>query len=299
MTKNASTEMESTIDIWSTSDLGIIMLLVAVIAATLYNFLFTVGWIQFIDRSIIIVPAIIGLMLHLNFYFKRTALKIVTATRPIVKRMTVNNNVTTSFALKRFIAALTIISFTVKKLYSTGVAAINFAFKKEDISFHIHAILASIYIYVLMGLSYNCRTIEAAYLSLMILATSFDHLNIAGGFICLAIIFVGIIIETLGLLLGTNIYYNNPATIIAVGFVVLIFCFSFLNDLHSHEIVYTAVILSIGTFTYDLVSSFVDMPDFVSRLLVYLFLTVSFLHFAANNHFIYYYYLRIHEYYGK
>ena len=298
MTNNASTEVEFTFDNCSTSDLGIVMLIVAVVAI-LCNFLFSIAWIQFFDQSIIIAPAIIGfgLMLHFNLYFKRTLLKIITAESVIVKRLKLNNNLSISFALNQFISALTIINVTVKIIYSTSDAAKNFVAKKPVISTHICAILASIY-YILMGLSYRCRTVEAAYISLMILTASFNHFKFAGGFVHL--LFVGIIFTVLGIVMGTtNVYYENADIIIAVNFVILIFCFIFSHDLHSSGIICIAITHSIATFTYDLISPFVDIPDFVTRLFFYLLLEVSILHFAANDHFMYYYYLRIHEYYSK
>ena len=92
------------------------MLMVAVAVATLYNFFFNIGWIQFAQRNIITVPVIIGLMLQSNLHFKRSALKLATATSPIVKRMTLNNVTTTNSVVQRTVMA--IIIFTVKTTYS-------------------------------------------------------------------------------------------------------------------------------------------------------------------------------------
>ena len=66
MTNDVSAKRGSDIENWSTSDLGIVMLMmIAVIVVIQYNFF--LNWIQFIGRNIIIVPAIIGLMLRFNF----------------------------------------------------------------------------------------------------------------------------------------------------------------------------------------------------------------------------------------
>ena len=48
MTNDVSTEMESDIENWSTSDLGIIVLMIAVIVVIQYTFFFNISWIQFI-----------------------------------------------------------------------------------------------------------------------------------------------------------------------------------------------------------------------------------------------------------
>ena len=116
MIEDESAELEIGIKNWSTFDLGIIMLMVAVAVATLYNFFFNIGWIQFAQRNIITVPVIIGLMLQSNLHFKRSALKLATATSPIVKRMTLNNVTTTNSVVQRTVMA--IIIFTVKTTYS-------------------------------------------------------------------------------------------------------------------------------------------------------------------------------------
>ena len=151
MTNDVSTERESDIENWSTSDLGIIMLMIAVIVVIRYNlFLNLISWIQFVERNIIIVPAIIGLMLQFNFYFKRTAMKIGIATSSIVKRTTMNNNVRINVVVKTFIAALTmIINLPVKRTYSITVAVKNFVVKNQMITFPVYILLIYMNFYAL------------------------------------------------------------------------------------------------------------------------------------------------------
>ena len=70
-------------------------------------------------------------MLQSNFYFKRAALKIAIELRtsPIIKTLALNN-VTTSFVVKRFIAALTTEHSVIKRLYLAGVTAVSFVVKE-------------------------------------------------------------------------------------------------------------------------------------------------------------------------
>ena len=280
--------MESTID---NSDLAIIMLMVAVYVVILYKFFFNIGWIQFIENNIHIVPAIIGLMLQFNFYFKRTALKIDKLISPIVKRMTLNSIARSPVV----IPALTIMSLTVKRTCSTTVAAINFVVKKPYICIPMFYALASIDCTLLFNLSYSSRTVEAACLSLMILTATLNHINFARGLICIVTSIFGIAPFVItGMLFGASIYHD-AVIIIAISFVILNVCFGVLRDIHSHEIVFIAVALSIATFTHDLVLSFVGIPNFVTQLLSYLhmevlliyILTYQFMYLLIENHISY------------
>ena len=267
-----STEIEYTMENWSTSDLAITMLILAVIVVILCSFLFYAGWVLFIEKSIIIIPAIIGLMLQSNFYFKRAALKIVRATSPVIKRMALNN-LTTSFAVKRFIAALTTEHSVIKRLYLTGVTAVSFVVKKP---YSIYLSYVLIFIdseFLHYGIGF--RTVEAAYLSMMILTASFNQFNFAGTPIrsatwVYAILFV--------LVPRTVVGPNRPRDYIVLCTLMFV---RFIPNLRSYETVYIAVALSITTFTHDLVLSFAEIHGVVSLLLQYLLVEVSLFYFCT------------------
>lgn len=282
MTKDESTERESDIEKWSTSDLGIITLVVSVAVVILYNFFFSVGWIQFIERSITIVPVIIGLMIQPSFFFKKTALKIVTAASSVVNRMALNNIVTTSSV---FIAALTIISFTFKRTYSTSIGATIMVVVKKPfyINFSIFIyVLASINCVLLFNMSYYSRTIEAACLSFMILTASFNKndINFGRGLILVTLFFNIVFFIIPEILIGASIYYEN-SILIGTSYVTFFSCFAILRGIHSQKIVYIAVALSATVFIHDGVLSFVEIPDFVSRLLFYLEMEVLLVYFIT------------------
>ena len=282
MTNDVSAERGSDIENWSTSDQGIIVLMIAVILVIQYSFFLNISWIEFTERNIIIAPAIIGLMLQFNFYFKRTAMKIGVATNSIVKRTTLNN-VKTNVVVKTFIVALTmIINRTVKRTYLITIAVINFVVKKPVIAISINALLIYMDFLFYIKMSYNCRTVEAVCLSLMILTVSFNHIKYVGISFCLVILLFGIfsnLIIGLRILFGINHFFQDPDVVIMNGFVILIACFNFLHDLHSHEIVYIAVTLSIVIFAHDLALSFVEIPHFVNTLL-HRFFSISSLYFV-------------------
>ena len=255
MTEDESTEIEIAIENWSTCDLGIILLMAAVVVATLYNFFFTIGWIQFVERNIIIVPAIIGLIIQSSLHFKRSSLKLTRATRYIVKRMALNNVTTTNSVVQRM--AITIISFTVEA-YSTSVAAIMYVVKRPMIACNICTILCLIDFSLQYYLIYPPRTISAAYLSLAILTGSFNHVKLTRKMIPLSFFIVPSLFViwycVLAMLSGNYLAYLTDICL-------LIFCFSFLHNLNSNKFVYFAVTLSITTFTYDLVLVPVDTVD--------------------------------------
>ena len=250
MTEDESAEIEIAIKNWSTCDLGIILLMAAVVVATLYNFFFTIGWIQFIERNTIIVPAIIGLIIQSSLHFKRSALKLATATSYIVKRMALNNVTTTNSVVQRM--AMTIISFTVES-YSTSVAAIMYVVKKPTIANFTFTILIAMDVSLIYHLNYFPRTIRAAYLSLAILIVSFNYVKLARKMVLSALFFFAsltvITLCVLAMVDGKYLVY----LIFLTGINVLVFCFSFLHDLKSNKLVYIAVTLSVTTFTYDLV----------------------------------------------
>ena len=270
MTGDESAEIEIAIKNWSTCDWGVILLMAAVVVATLYNFFFTIGWIQFVERNIIIVPAIIGLIIQSSLHFrrsalklaKRSALKLATATSYIVKRMALNNVTTTNSVVQRM--AMKIISFTVET-YSTSVAAIMYVVKEPIIANYTFSILIAMDVSLMYHLTFFPRTIRAAYLSLTVLTVSFNHVKLARKIILLAlfIIFGGFVIWYCVLVMLSG--YDLAFLISLTGIIILIFCFSFLHDLNSNELVYFAVALSITTFTYDSVL----VPVYTVDLLLY------------------------------
>ena len=276
MTNDVSTKRKSDIENWSTSDQGIIVLMNAVILVIQYSFFSNISWIQFIERNIIILPAIIGLMLQFNFYFKRAAMKIGVVINAIVKRTTLNN-VKTNVVVKTFIAALTmIVDLTVKRTYLFTVAVIKNVVKIPMITFCVYLLLLSMDYMLHLIMSYNSRTVEAVSLSLTILTATFNHIRFVGRFTCLVILFSGIFSNIIfGLLFGVSPFFQLPGVVIINGFLILIFCYSFLHDLHSHEIVYIAVTVSIVIFAHDLALSFIDIPHFVDSLLYGFFFIVS------------------------
>ena len=257
--------MESDIENWSSSDLRIILLMAAVIVAVQYNFFFSIGWIQFVERNVIIVPAIIGLILQHNFYFKRTALKIVTATRPIVGRMELNNNVAINSNVMRYVAAWTI--KLCNRIYLTSVAAIHFAVKVPSM-----VAFFSILWFVLSSVKQfnRYRTMEAAALSHMILMASFNHLSFTRKSFRLATLAASIAMFGYPVVIfRANVLYDLwPVVMIVISYNFIVFWFSLFHDLHCHEVICAAVALSIATFTHDLALSFVEIPDFNFNLVI-------------------------------
>ena len=287
MTDNESVEREIAIKNWSSSDLGIIMLMVAVVVATLNNFFFNTCWVQFVERSIIIVPVIIYLITQSNLHFIRSLLKPVGATTSFLKRMTLNNVTTTDSVVRRM--TMTIISFTINRTYSVTVAAIMFAVKKPIIncgSFGALAYIGSIIIF--NHLPYGSRTIEAACLSLVILTDSFNHMRVKTLFARIFVPYATLIIAScFGFgccaLIMNGVKMNHLIVIIGGGFCILMFCFSsLLHDFHLHEIVTIAVTLSIIIFTHDLVLSLVEIPDIINTLLYVLLMLVLTLYYLLH-----------------
>ena len=276
MTGDESAEIEIAIENWSTCDLGIILLMAAVAVATLYNFFFTIGWIQFVERNIIIVPAIIGLIIQSSLHFKRSALKLATATSYIVKRVALNNVTTTNSVVQRM--AMTIISFTVET-YSTSVAAIMYVVKKPITAYGIIGVLTAIDGGAIYSLIYIPRIIRAAYLSLTILTVSFNHVKLARKMFLLALFFVASIYYCVLIMLSRHDIY---LMIILSGGFVLTFCLSFLHYPNFKElVVYFAVALSITNFTNDLVLVPIEIFHTVDSLLLCLSLQVSTVYFYS------------------
>ena len=171
-------QMKSAIKSWLT----IIVLIVAVTVATLYDFCFNINWIELlVERSMDIIPVVIGSILqcsYCNFYFKRTALKIVTVTSSIVKRMALHNSFI-SFVVEKYITTLTIVNLIVKRTFLTSVSEINL----------VPFISVPIYIVFLkLEAQYITRAIQIARLLLMILIASFNHSNFARELTYLAIV---------------------------------------------------------------------------------------------------------------
>ena len=195
----------------------------------------------------VIIPVVIGSILqcsYCNFYFKRTALKIVTVTSSIVKRMALNNS---------FISFLVEKNLIVKRTFSFSISEINL----------VPFISVPIYV-VLMKQQYRRTYLKIiTELSLMILIASFDHSNFARELTYLAIVLNSTICVIYSIWNG---YYVSIMMSI-IAFFILIFCFSLLHGHISHETAYIAVALSIAIFTYDLVNSFVKVPYFVAVLL--------------------------------
>ena len=257
MTKDESTEMN--IENWSAFDLKIVILMVAIIFVVLYDFFFNTGWVL-AERNVIIIPAILDLILQPNSYLKRTALNTVTATYLVVKRMALNNVTTANSVIKR--TAMSIIYLTVKRTYSSIVAVKNFVFKKPLIIIPLATVLKSV-----LNLSDRSRTEEAAYLIVVVLKASFNHINFAKESIHHAILVYGIsniVIVTI----FAQLTYINGVPFIAL--IISIFFFGFLQNLHSHKVVNTSVALSIIIFAHNLVLSFVEIPDFFTQLLSWL-----------------------------
>ena len=257
--------------------------MVAVVIAILYNSFSNIGWIQFIESTIIIVPAMIGLMVQPNSYCKRTTLKIVAVMNPIFKRKILNNVKTNSFVKRFIITALTIKSLIVKRIYSTGVAAIMFFVKKPFcIGLPLFCILASINCILLFNWSYSSRTIEAAYLSLMILTATFTNINFGRGLILVTSFFCILFsCITVYVIPGRANIYNDPLIFVVISSVILNCSFVVLRDIRSREIVFIAVGLSITVLTHDVVSLFFAIHDFVSRLLYHFQMEVLLIYFVT------------------
>ena len=266
LTEDVSTEMEYDSENWTTSDLGIIMLMVAVAVFILYNFFSSIGWMQFTERSIMIVPAIIGSMLQSNTYLKRTALKIIAATSLIVKIMAMNNITITDSIVNT--AALRIIDLTVLRTYLSIVAAINFVVKKPLFVVPIVNGLTSV-----LNVPSKSRVAVATALTFIILVASSIHYNFARRFIRLAVLVIFGFTAILWVLIG--IYSKTYDVIFITTSGISAFYCGFLLRC-SHELVNIAVALSIAIFTHDLLSSFIEIPNYV-----YLILYGLFMHFSV------------------
>ena len=243
MTEDESTEIQSVFENWSTLRYlrNIILLIVAVrIVVALYCFIIaSISWMACIDSiedNVIIVPALIGLMLQSN---------------KTIKRMVLNNNV-----FERFISAFIIKYFAVKRVSEFA----NLPFKALIIIFILNLMM---HIDMLLTRSFRFRTIEAAFLSLMVLTASFNHLKFTRRSICVAIfascpylcfIFPGYLID------ASYRCYEPHFLVSAFGCVLFMLYFSFHHDLHSHQIVDIAIVLSTATFAFYLVLPFYLIP---------------------------------------
>ena len=269
MTEDESTEMESDLDDWSTYDLGIIILMVVVIIFVLYNFFSNIGWMQFTERSIIIVPAIIGLMLQPNFYLKRTALKIIAATSPIIKRMTLNNNITIDSVVSN--TALSVINLIIQRMYSSSVAVITLF--NPLMTFSITATLESV-----LNLPMESRITGATLLTILILTVSSNQYSMSRS-LNSGLIHLGTIMMLVTFFM-TKVNIEQIVILTAANS-ILIFYHIFYG-LRSHKIVHTAVGLSIAIFTHDLLLSFIEIPNIVYLLLDNLLLLIT--HFVMLSY---------------
>ena len=174
-----------------------------------------------------------------------------------------------------------IINLTVKRIYSITVAVINFVIKKPVVTLLVYCLLLFMHYMLYLNMSYSTRTVEAACLSLIILTVSFFyHIKYVGRRLTYSVTLVlsGIFSNFIsGLLNGVTPFFQVLSELITNGSFILIFYFGSLHDRHSHEIVYTAVTLSIVIFAHDLALSFVEIPLFVNSLLYFFFTTVSYI----------------------
>ena len=119
------------------------------------------------------------------------------------------------------------------------------------------------------------RTVEAAYLSMMILTALFYQIYFAGTPIRSATwVYAILFILVPRIVVGPN----RPRDYIVLHTLMFI---RFISNLCSHETVYFAVALSITTFTHDLVLSFVEIHSVVCLLLQYLLVEVSLFYFCT------------------
>ena len=87
------------------------------------------------------------------------------------------NNVTKIFVVNRFIAALTTEHSVIKRLYLAGVTAVSFVVKKPYSIYLSYILIFFDSEFLPYGIGF--RTVEAAYLSMMILTALFDQFNFA------------------------------------------------------------------------------------------------------------------------
>lgn len=272
------------------------MLIVVVVVTLILIGLVLTSDPQFIGKNITIVPAIIGLILQPGYFVKKTAL-IIKAASPVVKRIystvitvisPVTKRIHSSPVIKRiYSSTVTAISPVIKRRYSSTVTAISPVVKRGAMTFvmAISPVVKRIDSTVVTAIKYAVRkpyTIVVisqvlaskfnlsptatlvVCLSAIILTATFNHLHFAKKHIRLALLFTGIVSAITWIV--TKRYENTYAVVIA--FSILLLWFGQLSELHSHEIVYIAITLSICRFTYDLMLSLVEILDFITELLL-------------------------------
>ena len=252
--------------------------------ALLCNFIIKISFAltldsQFIDKNIIIVPAIIGLMSLSNFYFVRgTALAVVEVVSPVVKKATLT--ITTDinpvvkgiylaiaypFVKRTALIVVTAISLIVKsqklkKMCSTIVTAINYVVRKPYIIVAVSNTLEHIFNFHLT----DNMSIALHFFVFIIL--TINHLHFNRSTIRVTLFFTICLI-----IFGWYINFHKilrDTTKSALFVIVLLLCFSILSDLHSYKsLLWLVVVLSITIFICDSVSSFVETAYHISELL--------------------------------
>ena len=283
-TEDKNGKIGSAIPDWLTSDRNVAVLLIVIIVGfiLLCNFIVKISLVltfdsQFIDRNIIIVPAITGLS---NFCLvKRTALAIVTAVSPVVKRtaLTITTAInpviekmyltvvtTTHPVVKRTaLIIVTPVSLIVMKICSTIIIAMNYVVRKPFIIITISNSLA--------GLSNESNSsftsntfIALHFFAIIILTTRYLHFT-------KSVIYYALF-STICIIIFTWYEYNTTVTSAVVfSFIILLFglCFSVLSDLHSHNLILcTVVALSTAIFICNSVSSFFEIAHYISEPLL-------------------------------
>ena len=225
--------------------------------ALLCNFIIKISFaltldLQFIDKNIIIVPAIIGLMSLSNFYFvKRATLAVRTITtviNPVVEGIYLTIVKTTHPVVKR--TALIVV--TAIKICSTIVTAMNYVVRKPYIITAVSNTLEHKFNFHLT----DNMSIALHFFVIIILAI--DHLHFNRSNIHAALVFI----------IFVNIYtwyvnmYMGIQAVVAISIIIFPLCFSLLSYLHSYKsLLWPVVVLSITIFICDSVSSFVVISE--------------------------------------
>lgn len=218
---------------------------------------------QFIDRNIIIVPAVIGLMSLSNFYFvKKTSLTVVRAVSAVfvtitpLTAFTDSPMVTTTNPVVKRIKSIFVTAISlVVKICSTIVTVINYVLRKPFIFISISNALA-----YKSNSSFTGNMFIALHFFAIIILT-INHLQ----FTRIAIYFA------LFLTICANIflwYYNiyESTSAIVFSFIILLLFLGLLFDIHSHNLLLCTVVAQcIVIFICDSVS-FVEIPLYISKL---------------------------------
>ena len=250
--------------------------------ALLCNFIIKISFaltldLQFIDKNIIIVPAIIGLMSLSNFYFvkratlavssvvKKKALTITTVINPVVEGIYLTIVKTTHPVVKRTaLIVVTAISLIVKnqkikKIRSTIVTAMNYVVRKPYIIVAVSNTLEHKFNFHLT----DNMSIALHFFAIIILAINHSHFNRSTIHVAL---FTAICV-IINAWYFKNMYMDIKGVVV-ISVIILILCFSLLSNLHSYKLLlWPVVVLSITIFICDSVSSFVEITCHISELL--------------------------------